>query len=1559
MNKKKELEAENLPRRFADPEHKLAFTGERYVSGHLGPTQHAHHHRYLFALDLCKGRRVLDIASGEGYGADLLARHAASVVGIDISEEAVEYAKATYGRPGLEFLRGSATEIPMPDDSFDVVVSFETIEHLAEQDGALAEMKRVLRPDGILIMSSPNRPVYSERPGFQNPFHVKEMDMEEFRRFLEREFEQVSLYSQSQVTGSMLFPNEGAEANLALYATRDSLTYEAETPISGAQYFIAIAADRDLRAEGASILKNEAYVPRLQQEVAWHAKRAEAERARAAAAEDRADRNLALTKRITEILAENKVAVERDIDTARAAIEKRLALAEKSLTESLASVQRNLHPKPDRLIAGTEQDKSGLFWRRLSALLKRASILLQYVWLQLNALLRYPLSRAKRRAFIKRRVETSTGDFAQLEAVLSERVNKARWRLKAVKRYPFSAKKRSRWRQANPYQKAPMASSAAGPAVLVAAPMAVSVPGTPVPDGGLHGRLFDSWVNNALGQYDGSEHVAIARFPPPSNLCDVRLIAYYLPQFHPIPENDAWWGKGFTEWRNVVRAFPNFEGHYQPRVPGELGFYDLRVPEVMQRQVELAKLYGISAFCFHFYWFGGKTLLERPIRSYLERKELDLPFCLCWANENWSRRWDGSEHEVLIAQKHSPEDDEAFLRYVEAYFSDDRYLKIDGKPVLTVYRPSILPDAKATTDRWRRLAREMGYPGLYLIATNAFTFRDYEALGFDALSEFPPHHVAAKNVQADIDITSLRTGWRVRLYSDVVASELVRDPGEGRIHPGIMMAWDNSARRPLSGEIIHGSTPALFRQWLRRCFARAHANPDGERLVFVNAWNEWAEGTYLEPDKRFGYAFLTACADEIRHDVNGVEPATEVIPGLRSTDPGAATILVCGHNAHAQMFGAERSLLDVLRAIGTAGHNIVVTLPATPHPDYLAALIELVCEVRIFKYAQWTSDTPASLDAVPEFIACIRDVRANLVYVNTIVLRAPLEAARLTGVPVIVHVRELILADHQLQDQIGLTGEEIIRFISRHSAHVIANSATTAASLLGHAPVEAVPNIVDLDAFDLPPASSDGLVRFALISSNLPKKGIDDVVELSRLCRDAVPRARFLVIGPTERPGIQEYLSGLRGIPSNLEFIEYLPSATDAIARADVVLNLSHFQESFGRTVLEAMAAGRPVIVYDWGALPELVEDGESGFVVPYRDLDRAAEAVKALVNPATLDRMATAAKMRAQKISDRSAHDAKIAHVLAKVLDQAAFEAGTSATSDVTPVQDVSIVICVHNALEDVRVCLASVDQHRDSQHRIILVDDGSETETLNFLQDFAANRDYVTLRRNETALGYTKAANIGASIADSSVIILLNSDTIVTPGWATKLVNALRSAPGAGIAGPLSNAASFQSVPNVQAMETQTAVNVLPEGWTPDDMNKLCEAHAGPHFPAVPLVHGFCFAMTREVWETVGPFDEVAFPRGFGEENDFCFRASDAGFGMIVATNTYVFHAKSKSYGEADRQRLVDPAQEILYERHGRKRFLDSVNVLDRQPELLRMRRAAALAAEAKTLDVGVNEI
>ena len=337
------------------------------------------------------------------------------------------------------------------------------------------------------------------------------------------------------------------------------------------------------------------------------------------------------------------------------------------------------------------------------------------------------------------------------------------------------------------------------------------------------------------------------------------VVAFYLPQFHPIPENDDWWGDGFTEWHNVTRALPQFEGHAQPRLPGELGFYDLRLPTVMRQQMQLAREYGIGAFCSYFYWFAGKRLLEQPLQQWLTDPNLDLPLCLCWANENWSRRWDGRADNILIGQQHSPADDLAFIAYVACYLRDPRYLRVDGKPLLLVYRPGLLPDPAATARRWREWCRSHEVGEIQLAYVQSFDRVDPRTIGFDAAVEFPPNNTTLTPITARQQLLNPEFRGDVYDWRELARESMAQpEPGYPR-YPGVNPGWDNEPRRSGRGRVFVHASPRGYRDWLRHAITVAQRRFANQPLVFVNAWNEWAEGAVLEPDTRLGHAWLEAC----------------------------------------------------------------------------------------------------------------------------------------------------------------------------------------------------------------------------------------------------------------------------------------------------------------------------------------------------------------------------------------------------------------------------------------------------------------------------------------------------------------------------------------------------------------------------------------------------------------------------------------------------------------------------------------------------------------------------
>ncbi len=347
----------------------------------------------------------------------------------------------------------------------------------------------------------------------------------------------------------------------------------------------------------------------------------------------------------------------------------------------------------------------------------------------------------------------------------------------------------------------------------------------------------------------------------------VRTLAFYLPQFHPTPENDLWWGAGFTEWTNVTKARASYSGQYQPHLPADLGFYDLRAPEALRRQAEMAARYGVDGFCVYYYNFGARRVLYKPMEVVRANPDIPFNWCLCWANENWTKHWDGGTREILLEQSYDDATLASIIEDVVAQAADPRYIRVDGKPLFLLYRPLLLPDCRAFAAQARRAFAQAGFPGVHLVYVESMEAVDRGMrpadLGFDAAVEFPPQGRASP-AEGPVDVFKENWAGTRYDYPETVLNFLRRDSVPYPRYPAVFPSWDNTARQPLRGHSFDGIGPEAFRVYVEEKIEEVRQfHMGGERLLFVNAWNEWAEGTHLEPDIAFGHRWLEALRDAV------------------------------------------------------------------------------------------------------------------------------------------------------------------------------------------------------------------------------------------------------------------------------------------------------------------------------------------------------------------------------------------------------------------------------------------------------------------------------------------------------------------------------------------------------------------------------------------------------------------------------------------------------------------------------------------------------------------------
>lgn len=824
------------------------------------------------------------------------------------------------------------------------------------------------------------------------------------------------------------------------------------------------------------------------------------------------------------------------------------------------------------------------------------------------------------------------------------------------------------------------------------------------------------------------------------------LICFYLPQFHPIAQNDAWWGEGFTEWTNVRPAEPQFEGHYQPHVPDVLGYYDLRDSEVQRKQIELAKLYGIGGFCFYFYWFAGERLLETPIENYLADPTLDFPFCLCWANENWSRRWDGKDSEILIAQAHSPEDDLAFISYVSKYLRDPRYIRIGGKPLLLVYRPSLLPVAAETVQRWRQWSRENGIGEIYLAYTQSFEANDPHDYGFDAAVEFPPNNSAPPSI---VDtVVPLKADFESKVYDWTIFPERSRNYTQPAytLFRSVTPAWDNTARRKNRGTIFANSTPELYAEWLGNAIVDTCKRFErrDERLVFVNAWNEWAEGAHLEPDQRYGFAYLQATRKALE----------------KAATRHSRRIVLVSHDAHPH--GAQLLALNMAKGFGDLGFDVdLIVLGDGP-------LMGRFREVATVHSIDLENDPHAAVTAL---LAKIRETGAEVAVANTTVSGMIVPLLKRAGFQTISLIHELpgVLSSYKLQEHASE--------IAAHADKIVFPDALVREgfeSFVGRQLDKAVirPQGTYLQSpyrftQDMRPVRNK--IRSALgLSPNVRivmcagygdyRKGLDIFVESLMRVMEKNDKVIGLWVGHCDEPFLAKQNERIRaaGLEKRFIFTGFVREPQDYYAASDIYA-LTSREDPFPSVVMEAFDAHVPVVGFEGaGGFETLLRRG-CGLLVPAFETNLFADALTELLeNPEKARRLADIGR-------EIVVREYAFRHYLFDLLEFAG-----------KPLRKVSVVVPNYNYERYIKLRLDSVVGQRYPIYELLVLDDCSTDGSMRAIRNYLGSCPIpAVLVANEKNSGSVFIQwSRGTEMAKGDLVWIAEADDLADPEFIEELV-------------------------------------------------------------------------------------------------------------------------------------------------------------------------------------------
>ncbi|MFO0407933.1 MAG: glycoside hydrolase family 99-like domain-containing protein [Labrys sp. (in: a-proteobacteria)] len=827
-----------------------------------------------------------------------------------------------------------------------------------------------------------------------------------------------------------------------------------------------------------------------------------------------------------------------------------------------------------------------------------------------------------------------------------------------------------------------------------------------------------------------------------------KVLAYYLTQFHSFPENDRWWGTGFTEWTNIARALPRFKDHYQPRIPRDLGFYTLEDVNVMRRQAELAQNAGVHGFVYYYYWFNRKRLLEKPLEQFLKTPDISMPFCLMWANENWTRRWDGMESEVLISQNYLGDDDDALIADLARHFADKRYIRVDGRPLFMIYRPRLIPQTADVIERWRRyFETRFGEKPLFVMSQSFDDF-DPRVFGLDGAIEFPPHKHTRDLPRINHEVALLDDTFsgNVFSYDSIVDFSLNEPKPDFPLIKTVVPSWDNDARRQGTGLVITGSTPAKYESWLATLVERAQRDTFfGESFVCVNAWNEWAEGAYLEPDLHFGSAYLNATA--------------RAVAGI-TADKARPRLLLVGHDAFPS--GAQQLLLSIGRTLkGSFGVDVEFLLLGGG---------QLEEEYRSVAPLSVVTDA-ATLRAK---VAGYRERGITSAICNTSVSGHCTAMLVKEGMRAVMLVHELprILHEKNLAGAAatGIAAADSVIFPSvfvrdqvLEALDITDNGKVLVRPQGSYKQIQRDPDAGARIRAELGIAEGETLV-LGVGYADL-RKGFDLFHQAWRQMQGRGPRVHFCWVGGID-PSLSDWLgrevrmakaSGTFHMAGFRKDVEAFFSAANAFL-------LSSREDPFPTVALEAMSAGVPVFAFDGtGGIPHFLKERGLGLVAPYCDVPAMASLLRGVLTKGPDAGMLAKAAEVVEREFGFAPYVRDLLHLALPDLPS------------------VSVVVPNYNYADCLPQRLQTIFDQSHPIEEIIVLDDCSTDRSIDVIMELAetAQRD-VSLVINETNSGSVFAQWAkAAEMATGEFVWIAEADDQSDPTFLSSVLSLMRTDP------------------------------------------------------------------------------------------------------------------------------------------------------------------------------------